>query len=582
MNIKNEIYNQNIFHLNRKHNEEIKKIRIQYENKFEDLIKQQEEEKLELHKKISTIEKDNLLKYSKLEVNDKSEMIEFQKKYLNEMRVLQKNFEDFKFKTYEEFNILKKKEEEALYKANFYKENFEKLKDSSEQTENLYKSNYLALKCKLENFKSVIKNNEVLKNQLELSKSEINFLKMKISKLESVQGYFFNNDNIEINYYTEPELARSSFLNPTPLNNKSKDKSSEIVNYDNFPNFLSPNAYKKFPGIQFNDTETLIGKEEPANKSNKIYNMDTLDENLYKVIDLKKAHLKIKEMEECLRSMNDENESLKEKLEYACSYKIQENRDHDQDNLALKNLSPEKKIGHDEEYKCDDSLNNIPFSQQTITYDQEILKNNLPPTPSVKNLYNFTKSNQSTPICHDIKKGLSFSKTSSEDGKNVYQKNNFSEPSPPLNSVQSATFFKPEKKISENSHKKYSNIYNKKSSNQEFIDIPHSGHYSYKLESNHKGNSIYSTEVPSGSGKDKIKNENFKTKNNCNFGNNLQKTLNFQPLNNTSNNSQEFNYECMSRQSNENDTSNDNIIEFPLQLKIKGKLKKMTSNSNKI
>ncbi len=500
-------------------------------------------------------------------------MIEFQKRYLNEMRVLQKNFEDFKFKTYEEFNILKKKEEEALYKANFYKENFEKLKDSSEQTENLYKSNYMALKHKLENFKSVIKNNEVLKNQLELSKSEINFLKMKISKLESVQGYLFNNDNLELNYFTEPEIIRSTILNRTNLNNKSKDKSSEIVNYDNFPNFLSPNALKKFPGIQFNEVENVLEQEELGNK---IYNMETLDENLYKVIDLKKAHLKIKEMEECLRSMNDENESLKEKLEYACSYKIQE----DNSDKNLKNLSPQKKIDNEEEYKCYESLNNIPFSQQTITYDQEVLKNNLPPTPSVKNLYNFTKSNQSTPICNDIKKGLSFSNTS-EDGRPVLQKNNNSEPSHQVNSIQSATFFKPEKKFPETTPKKYSNIYNnKKTNNQEINEIPQNWQNSHKGENIHKDVSIYSTEVPSGSGKVKIK-SSIKKKNNYSSNYNLQKTLKFQPIINNSFNSQEFNFECMSRHSKENETSNDNIIEFPLQLKIKGKLKKMTADTNK-
>ena len=39
-----------------------------------------------------------------------------------------------------------------------------------------------------------------------------------------------------------------------------------------------------------------------------------LDENLFKMIDLKNAHYKIKNMEECLQDMNNENEKLKNKL----------------------------------------------------------------------------------------------------------------------------------------------------------------------------------------------------------------------------------------------------------------------------
>jgi hypothetical protein len=43
---------------------------------------------------------------------------------------------------------------------------------------------------------------------------------------------------------------------------------------------------------------------------------NTLDQNLYKAINLKKAHEKIKEMEENLKYMNEENENLKGKLGY--------------------------------------------------------------------------------------------------------------------------------------------------------------------------------------------------------------------------------------------------------------------------
>ncbi len=43
-------------------------------------------------------------------------------------------------------------------------------------------------------------------------------------------------------------------------------------------------------------------------------NLNYIDDSPSKIIDLKKAHLKIREMEECLKTMNEENDNLKGKL----------------------------------------------------------------------------------------------------------------------------------------------------------------------------------------------------------------------------------------------------------------------------
>jgi hypothetical protein len=53
-----------------------------------------------LNSKIANFEKEMLNWQSKNVMNDKNELIEFQKKYLYEMKDLQKVFEEFKVKTY--------------------------------------------------------------------------------------------------------------------------------------------------------------------------------------------------------------------------------------------------------------------------------------------------------------------------------------------------------------------------------------------------------------------------------------------------------------------------------------------------
>ena len=100
--IKSDRYNQNITHLNKTNHEEIKKIRIDYENKMEDLVRKNVEEKIALSSKMNIIENELINWQSKSILNEKSNMIDFKKKYLNELKDLQTNFDDFKIKTNEQ------------------------------------------------------------------------------------------------------------------------------------------------------------------------------------------------------------------------------------------------------------------------------------------------------------------------------------------------------------------------------------------------------------------------------------------------------------------------------------------------
>lgn len=88
--------------INKTHQEETKKLRMDYENKMDNIIKSSEEEKFEMSQIIKKLEKDNYSIMNKLnsteKTSDKSEIIEFQKKYLYEMKVLQKEFLEYKEK----------------------------------------------------------------------------------------------------------------------------------------------------------------------------------------------------------------------------------------------------------------------------------------------------------------------------------------------------------------------------------------------------------------------------------------------------------------------------------------------------
>lgn len=107
--LKNDIYTQNIGLISKTHQEEIRKLRLEYEDRMENLIKVSEEEKLELQEINSKLEKENYVLFNKLNsieksTNEKVELIEYQKKYLAEMRSLQKTFLEYKEKTEKEVN----------------------------------------------------------------------------------------------------------------------------------------------------------------------------------------------------------------------------------------------------------------------------------------------------------------------------------------------------------------------------------------------------------------------------------------------------------------------------------------------
>lgn len=89
--------------INKTHQDEIKKMRLEYETKMDNLIKNSEEEKIELHQINDKLEKENYALYNKMNSQDKSadkaEIIEFQKKYLSEMKLIQKEFIEHKEKT---------------------------------------------------------------------------------------------------------------------------------------------------------------------------------------------------------------------------------------------------------------------------------------------------------------------------------------------------------------------------------------------------------------------------------------------------------------------------------------------------
>lgn len=94
--------------INKTHQEEIKKLRMEYEKKMDNIIKTSEEEKIEMSQMINKLEKENFSLINKInntdKTSDKSDIIEFQKKYLSEMKVLQKEFLDYKEKANAEVN----------------------------------------------------------------------------------------------------------------------------------------------------------------------------------------------------------------------------------------------------------------------------------------------------------------------------------------------------------------------------------------------------------------------------------------------------------------------------------------------
>lgn len=529
--MKNEIYSENILHLTKTHQDEIRKLRIDYENKMDELIKKSEEEKIELLRKATKNEKDLLLKNSKSELNEKVELIDFQKKYLNEMKDLQKTFEDFKLKTYEEFKAYKKQKDEANARTNFYKENYEKLKEDLQYNENMYNN----LKDKFGNIKNILKTNEMLKNQLDISKSEINFLKTKIAKLENALNYPIQENskdkneglilqNLQIdnmNYLTEG-------VNESYKNNLYSNKSTDIVNFETKYNrhgyggnfikseldlFSPPSTTKQITTDHClsNNNQNLKSVQKNFNIEFSKNNYPSLEENLYKAIDLKKAHQKIKKMEDCLKSMNEENENLKSKL-----------------GSVINNLS------------------NINTPSYTSHSNQTVATNQNPPT--IENLnYHLTTVN--------IPSGNNTNTNSYVNSKKNFKKKK----------TYSTQIFEDCNKLKLNTSNLSENCFSK--INEEVVSQPPSHRKITReltptlVESNpnliDKKSNVYTLksvrdqEKKNDEDKRKLKNKSFVSLN------------------------------IKNEEVDGEDTIDDNIIEFPLQLKIKGKIKKITANTAK-
>ena len=155
---------------------------------------------MNLNNKITNFEREIVNSQSKNLINDKNEIIDFQKKYLYEMKDLQKNFEEFKIKTYHQvilfclyqLKTLKMEKEDALNNMNYYKESHDKILAEFEQNETKNKELIKKLKKKYEEAKLTIKNNEFLKSKVDETKNEVSYLKLQVNKLENSERKLHN------------------------------------------------------------------------------------------------------------------------------------------------------------------------------------------------------------------------------------------------------------------------------------------------------------------------------------------------------------------------------------------------------
>jgi hypothetical protein len=283
--------NQIIFNLKNKFNEDIRKFHIDFEEKNFLEKKKYEDEKSELMEKTIKLEKELLLLYEKSGKCQKSDFVEFQKKYLTEMRELQTSFEDFKLKTYEEMKTLKKQKEEAIKTANNYEQEIERINYKWEQNENIYKENYRIMLNKLDSLKDFIKNNEILKNQLELSKSEIIFLKLKINKLENSEkslqdillekseGFSIQQNNLNTNYNTTDGFFNiEKGINFYNYQNSNRSEYSNY-NYDDLnliPHIQSPNPFTPGTNIIVNNSRNK-SKNKTKHKQNNCFSYGNIN-----------------------------------------------------------------------------------------------------------------------------------------------------------------------------------------------------------------------------------------------------------------------------------------------------------------
>jgi len=162
----------------------------------------------------------------------------------------------------------KQQKEDAENKTLKYKEYLVKIKRNFEDVEKQYKDTENSFRLKLENHKILIDNNTFLKDQLDLSRKEILYLKLQVSKLE------------------ESEKKLHNFLSLRDQNAFNEDieslgKDISQFNVELTTSTVEENRYRKH------------GKSQDTTVS---------------------AQRRIKDMEDSLKMMCEENEILKNKL----------------------------------------------------------------------------------------------------------------------------------------------------------------------------------------------------------------------------------------------------------------------------
>jgi len=557
--LKTEIYNQNVTHLNKTHQEEIRKIRIEYENKMDELIKKSEEEKIHLMKKISLLEKSSMIISNKQEVTENNELIEFQKKYLNELRDLQKNFENFRNKTYNEFKNLKKSKQEATEKANFYKEQIEKLKYQNE----INKENFLKMQKFYEESKKVIKTNKILSNELELSKAEIIHWKTKMLKLEKElsnrkfhindidnRNSFKNSDSNFVYVKNGLEYSEGSELKESLMS-----ASNSKQNIRNFNVFSQPGSTSIISGPKINKISN-DGKIA-NNTSSSLYNTEEALQS--RNLEIQRAHQKMKEIEDCLFEMNKEANKVKSKRFQIESHINLETHQSDLDSNSncIYNTNTEKSLR--------DTLKTARGAE----------------TNSLNKLENFDNQNNYLIIsdkCKNNNRNL-------EDNSNNNKKNVLNKNSKLRQSTYSAEIyddFNYGRNDNNNEIVNQIDSINKKAvkevlSNSAFIirDISKS-----KADINFNTKKSFVTSNISPKPKDDNDKKIINLKANLNKFS-LSDSNNFVKVIGNEDDEKQDNQESNIYYEEPQETCDDNIIEFPLQIKIKGKIKKISTLSEK-
>ena len=561
--MKTDIYNKNTTHLSKTHQEEIRKIRMEYENKMDDLIKKSEEDNIQSMKKISQLEKSSFLITSKQDVTEKNELIEFQKKYLNEMKDLQKNFENFKTKTYEEFKNLKKSKSEATEKANFYKDQIEKLKNQSD----INKENFLKMQKFYEESKKVLKTNQILANELELSKAEVIFLKTKITKLEnlfSTRRINTNDKNSEMNlmFLNNGERKNVNFLNKSNdygANIREINQGSNTNSTKNLNLFSRPGSTGIIKGVtiphNYNATDIV-------NTNTSIHN--TEEEMHSRAIDVHKAHQKMKEIEDCLYEMNNESQRIQDKPKR--SY---------YNNLTKKN----ENLNLDTQQSDYDFNTNFNYDINTHKSMRNTTKKEFEISQSSHNLNNYLGSN-SVSIPNNFKNNKMNTRDKySAMSHNSKMNNSFLEGKLRQSNTYSAEIYEDLNYLRDNQDENETsrhNIYQMKKSPSEMLS-----HSAIIVRDKSKGK-VESMSPLMKSCIISKRNPNI----NANKNMNLKGYVNKISDQNTSSNyvkileNDDVNYDIRDSNvfdENQQDTCDDNIIEFPLQLKIKGKIKKIST-----